>query len=68
MILDQEILKLQGVQNALTRYLKDQGKTITKNSHDYIKYSKDFKIPENHTRVIAKSESFRLFVEQLASI
>lgn len=60
--------KITGCEKALTRYLKDTGKTITKNAQDYKEYSMDFKISENHKRIMAKSVSFRLFIEQLASI
>lgn len=60
--------KIKGCENALTRYLSSKRMTITKTTQDYIRYSSDFKIPENHALVVAKSESFGRFVNQLSAI
>lgn len=60
--------KIKGCESALNIFLGKKGKSISKNAQDYIEYSKDFKKSKNHKGVIAKSDSFRIFVEQLASI
>ena len=60
--------KIKGCENALTRYLSTKRMTITKTAQDYIRYSSDFKMPENHAPVIAKSESFGMFIKQLSAI
>lgn len=60
--------KIKGCESALNIFLGKQGRSISKNAQDYIEYSKDFKKPKNHKVVIAKSTSFKLFIEQLASI
>ncbi|MDA3557122.1 hypothetical protein MKL42_06330 [Acinetobacter sp. AOR15_HL] len=60
--------KITGCENALTRYLSSVGKTINKNAKDYIQHSLDFKDVRNHPQISNKSESFKIFVEQLATI
>jgi hypothetical protein len=60
--------KIKGCESALNIFLGKKGKSISKNAQDYIEHSKDFKKSKNHKGVIAKSDSFRMFIEQLASI
>ncbi|HGH3151109.1 TPA: hypothetical protein ACJK0A_002907, partial [Acinetobacter baumannii] len=60
--------KITGCENALSRYFKTVRKTINKNAKDYIQHSLDFKDARNHPRICAKSESFKIFVDQLAAI
>lgn len=60
--------KIKNCELALTHFLKKKGESITKNARDYIEYSEDLKRIKNHKNVIAKSESFKIFVDQLVAI
>lgn len=60
--------KITGCESALNRYLTSKGKSISKNAPDYITHSLGFKTPENHTSITTKSESFKIFVDQLTNI
>lgn len=60
--------KIKGCESALSRVLNSKGKSISKNAQEYIEHSKDFKNSKNHAQIIVKSESFRVFVQQLTDI
>lgn len=60
--------KIKGCENALIRYLSSKKMNINKTAQDYIRYSLDFKISENHELLLSKSKSFERFVRQLLTI
>lgn len=63
--------KIVGCIDELCRTINKQGGSFNikdKDYREYIEYSKDFKKQKNHKTIVAKSESFKRFVEQLDAI
>lgn len=63
--------KITGCAAELSAVMRRQSKslnTVTKKVQEYIEHSKDLKKQRNHPPVIAKSDSFKIFVDQLAAI